>query len=133
MGDEDELEGAGASGGAKSTASSSRPTKATKRKLEAFDVADYLDTHPALLGSTSSSNRLRRRQLETAKLTDQGKLERGEKAAYKELFHRQERAKRLTKVREALELKTNVHGKGQVRKMKEATADAPAQYRWLSE
>merc|ERR1719330_189879 len=125
--DEDELVQSATTADRSSSSSAGRKRK----KLEELDVAQYLDTHPALLGS--KSNRLRQRQLETAKLQDQRTLDRATKSAYKTLFHTQERSKRLCKVREALETKANLRGKGHAIKIPSEDKDAPAQYRWRPE
>merc|ERR1719330_1579862 len=93
--DEDELVQSASTTDSSSSSSSSTGRK--RKKLEELDVAQYLDTHPALLGA--KSNRLRQRQSETAKLEDQRTWERASAVSYKKLFHTQERSKKLGKVR----------------------------------
>jgi len=99
-----------------------------KVDLQRFDVAAHLDTHPALLGR--QANRLRKRQLETKALADPSELEASTTQAYKEVLHRQERQKRLRRVREELELRQLLRQKGPRRKVADATEGRPAQYRW---
>jgi len=99
-----------------------------KKNVDDFDVAGYFDTHPALLGR--KANRLRTKQLQTAKLTDPKERDMASNKAYKELFHLQERSKRLRKVREALELKYQLRGTGRKRKVKDETKDGAAQWKW---
>ncbi|CAE7892134.1 pak1ip1 [Symbiodinium microadriaticum] len=53
------------------------------------------------------------------------------KEAYHELFQLQERAKKLKKVREELELRTNLRKKGVAIQVAEGSKSKPAQYRWL--
>eukprot|EP00439_Symbiodinium_sp_Y106_P074884 s558_g14.t1 len=53
------------------------------------------------------------------------------KEAYHELFQLQERAKKLRKVREELELRTNLRKKGVAIQVAEGSKSKPAQYRWL--
>ncbi|CAE7534136.1 unnamed protein product [Symbiodinium necroappetens] len=55
----------------------------------------------------------------------------GAKEAYHELFQLQERAKKLRKVREELELRTNLRKKGVAIQVAEGSKSKPAQYRWL--
>jgi len=110
------------------TASSSSGGVRIKDKLKSFDVAGYFETHPALLAK--KSNRLRLKQLETHKFADKSELDRAERVAYRELFHRQERTKKLIGVREQLEFRTLMHKKGRKMKVKDATDGHPAIYRW---
>jgi len=109
--------------------SASGTQKARKRrKLEDFDVAAHFDTRPELLGRRS--NRLRMSQLEkgvfaeTSQTSGQG---------YRELFGRQERAKRLTRVREELDLRANLRTKGRRKKESDGGKDKVAVYKWFPE
>lgn len=117
---------------AKSSSSSGpRLAKSKKPNLEDFDVAAHLDTHPALLGR--KANRLTTKQLETARLSEPKDQEMQKRYAYKELYHLQERSKRLTKVRQALEMKNHLRGKGKRQQIKADGKDGPAQYKWKYE
>mmetsp|Transcript_25626 Transcript_25626/g.85562 ORF Transcript_25626/g.85562 Transcript_25626/m.85562 type:complete len:261 (-) Transcript_25626:58-840(-) len=100
-------------------------------KLQDCDVAALLDTHPALLGR--KANRLRRSQLDKVKVQDSTVLKRATKLAYKDLYHRQERAKQLGKVREELELRQHLRTKGRRKKVVDAVDGRPAQYKWAAE
>jgi len=102
-----------------------------KRKLEDFDVAAHLDTHPSLLGR--KANRLRSSQLQKKSLTDEHDLSEETRKAYRELVHRQSRAKNLRKVREELEMRNHLRSKGRRLKVADATDDKPAQYKWFYE
>lgn len=121
--DDDDLEEDNASG-------NSTRCSATKRlkKLKSFNVATHLDTHPELL--KVRANRPRLKQLETKVFADRTSLEAETKQAYKELFARQERAKRLSAVREELELRSHLRGKGKRFKVADAKDGRPAQYKW---
>lgn len=108
--------------------------KKLKRRLKDFDVAAYFDTHPALL--SQKSNRLRLGQLKTEPLVkskSEEAIKDAQISAYKELFGRQERAKKLRRVREELELRANLRTKVRYKKMSEAKDGHPAVYRWNSE
>jgi U3 small nucleolar RNA-associated protein 11 len=98
------------------------------KKLKDFDVAAYFDTHPALLGKRS--NRLRMSQLESQAVAEPSKAN---MAAYKELFARQERVKKLRRVREELDLRANLRGKGRRMKVSDGGKDKVAVYKWLPE
>eukprot|EP00405_Crypthecodinium_cohnii_P014332 CAMPEP_0206454178 /NCGR_PEP_ID=MMETSP0324_2-20121206/20985_1 /ASSEMBLY_ACC=CAM_ASM_000836 /TAXON_ID=2866 /ORGANISM="Crypthecodinium cohnii, Strain Seligo" /LENGTH=276 /DNA_ID=CAMNT_0053924607 /DNA_START=85 /DNA_END=915 /DNA_ORIENTATION=- len=128
--DEDELK---ARGSKASSSSSGKKRKApssssSSARLQDFDVASHLETHPALLGK--SANRLRQSQLERLELKETDEMLEQKRAAYAELRHRQLRAEQLTGVREALELQKHLRGKGQYKKVAEATETSPAQYLW---
>jgi len=117
---------------AKSSASSSTDSKkgAKQRKnLKGFDVASYFDTHPDLLDR--KANRPRLKQLQTASFVDTAEQDAAVKEAYHELVERQERAKKLGKVRAELEQRSNLRTKGRVRKVSEGTKDKPAQFKWM--
>jgi len=95
-------------------------------------VAKYFDTHPALLGR--KANRPRLKQLESRAFADALDTEHSTRQAYRELFARQERVKALKAVREELELKNHLRGKGRKPKMiKKAAKDQPAVYKWKAE
>jgi len=106
----------------------------TKRKrkhkvLQNFDVAAYFDTHPDLL--SQKANRLKLKQLEAKELQDTTEVEKDNVEAYRKLLGLQERSKQLRKVREELELRSQLRGnKGIRRKVCDATATRPAIYRW---
>lgn len=128
----DEEEGSSASS-SKTKASSSASAKGKRKaaSLEEFDVAQYFDTHPALLGR--KSNRLRMKQLQTKALTDQSELLEATTQAYGELFHRQERARKLKVAREELELRKHLREKGRRKKVADAKSGDnghPAIYKW---
>eukprot|EP00931_Biecheleriopsis_adriatica_P076041 TRINITY_DN49796_c0_g1_i1.p1 TRINITY_DN49796_c0_g1~~TRINITY_DN49796_c0_g1_i1.p1 ORF type:complete len:288 (-),score=85.61 TRINITY_DN49796_c0_g1_i1:58-855(-) len=118
----------GAAGGSTSSSSQKR-AKDKKGGLKDFDVAAHFDTHPSLLGR--KANRPRLKQLETDNFLASGAHELAAKEAYHELLERQERAKKLGKVREELELRKNMRTKGRVKKVGEATKDKPAQFKWM--
>lgn len=107
--------------------SSSSSSKSTGKTLKDFNLAEYFDTHPMLL--QRKANRLRLKQLETKLLTQPEPM--AAKEAYHELFQLQERAKKLKKVREELELRTNLRKKGVAIQVAEGSKSKPAQYRWL--
>lgn len=114
-----------------STSSSSTGEGKRNRRLEEIDVAKYFDTHPTML--PKKANRMTTRQLETTHLCRPEIAQRKMKSAYKELFSHQERAKKLTRTREALELRASLRQGGRMRKTKEGTKDSPAQYKWMYE
>jgi U3 small nucleolar RNA-associated protein 11 len=122
--DDDELAAAPAS----SSGAPGAARSGAKRKLSSFNVAAHLDTHESLLGR--KANRPRLEQLEKAAFADPVDKSRETKEAYRELFHRQERAKKLRRVREALELRTDLRGKGKRIMTKAGDKDSCATYRW---
>jgi U3 small nucleolar RNA-associated protein 11 len=99
-----------------------------KKRLEDFNVAAHFDTHPALLGRRS--NRLRLSQLEKGNFEEQSAAN---KEAYRELFHRQERAKKLGRVRQELTLRRDLRSKGKRMKVSDEGKDKPAVYKWFPE
>eukprot|EP00928_Gymnodinium_smaydae_P071701 TRINITY_DN55207_c0_g1_i1.p1 TRINITY_DN55207_c0_g1~~TRINITY_DN55207_c0_g1_i1.p1 ORF type:complete len:278 (-),score=64.33 TRINITY_DN55207_c0_g1_i1:85-858(-) len=117
--DEDDDAGAAAAGARK------------RRKLKDFDVAAHFDTHPALL--KRKANRLRLDQLQTASFADSQAVEQGTRAAYRELLQRQERSKKLGRVREELEQRQHLREKGRRMKIADAKGDRPAEYKWFAE
>jgi U3 small nucleolar RNA-associated protein 11 len=125
----DEDEDAPPSHASSSMATGSTEVRSRKRQtLADYDVAGYFDTHPALIGKRA--NRLRLSQLEKLKLPESSNTD---SSAYKELFSRQERAKRLGHVREELELRQNLRTKGRRMKLKDGGKDNPAAYKWFPE
>mmetsp|Transcript_34835 Transcript_34835/g.97732 ORF Transcript_34835/g.97732 Transcript_34835/m.97732 type:complete len:269 (-) Transcript_34835:22-828(-) len=128
--DEDDLR---AHGRASRSADGARPSGGGKRRqLDGFDVAAHFDTHPLLLGK--KANRPRLQQLAVGTFAERAEVDAGTKASYRELLHRQERAKKLKRVREELELRENLRGKGKRKKASDATEDGkPAVYRWQYE
>lgn len=105
-----------------------QPAFALKRKLQDYDVAAHFDTHPALLGK--KGNRLTLKQLETGKFADPEEMGVGAQQAYRALFGRQERAKKLEKIRTELEMRKHCRGKGKRTKVAEATDTHPAVFKW---
>lgn len=99
-----------------------------KQKLEDFDVAGHFDTHPALLGRRA--NRLRLSQLEKGNFADPAK---GSNEAYRELFARQERAKKLGRVRQELDIRQQLRTKGKRMKVSDAGEKQAAVYKWFPE
>merc|ERR1712203_648038 len=85
---------------------SSSSTPMLSKSLRDFDVAAHFDTHPSLL--SQKANRPRLRQLETGSFADQSVLQGEAREAYRQLYPRQERAKRLACVREELELRKHL-------------------------
>jgi len=138
--EEEEEEGGGPSGGGggsapsrgsgSGTGAASSGARAGRKKSEDFDAAHF-DTHPALL--TRRANRLRLAQLETQSLANRTELMKECKAAYSELLQRQERAKKLRRVREEMELRTHMRQKGRRKKVADAKDGCPAVYRWMPE
>lgn len=128
--DEDEL---GNSAG-HSASSSSAPAVAPsvkvhkKRKLQDYDVAAHFGTHPSLVGKRS--NRLRLEQLEKRAFAEPSNVN---AQAYRELYSRQERAKKLGRVREELELRSHLRTKGKRMKVADGGKDKPAVYKWFPE
>lgn len=122
--DEDPLPAVTSSSSSSSRAAATAGGK--KQKLTDFDVAGYFDTHPSLLGKRA--NRLRLSQLEKASFS-----EAADNQAYKELFSRQERAKKLSRVREELDLRQHLRAKGKRMKVSDAGKDKPASYKWFPE
>lgn len=131
--DDDELEGNRTGRSASSAAAPSRPAaqNGAVSSLKEFDVATYLDTHHSLLGR--KANRPTRKQLETGTFAAQ--TEEGEEAtrrSYRELLHRQERAKKLGQVREQLDQRQDMRGKGKRKKISGGGDDgAPTVYKWF--
>lgn len=105
----------------------------SSRGLKTFDVAAHFDTHPALL--SRKANRLTKQQLETQTFADSDELDLEKRQAYRELLHRQERAQKLGRVREDLERRQHLRGKGRRMKVKDADKekDRPAQNKWFPE
>eukprot|EP00930_Biecheleria_cincta_P082202 TRINITY_DN71979_c0_g1_i1.p1 TRINITY_DN71979_c0_g1~~TRINITY_DN71979_c0_g1_i1.p1 ORF type:complete len:274 (-),score=68.88 TRINITY_DN71979_c0_g1_i1:23-814(-) len=122
--DDDDIAQAGGS-----RSSGSRLGKVKKNTLKNFDLAAHLDTHPDLL--EHKTNRPRLKQLDTFSYSDSAEHDAANKEAYHELLERQERAKKLTKVRMELEQRSNLRQKGRVKKVAEATKDKPAQFQWM--
>jgi len=134
--DDDDLPAASAKPSAGAKPAKGAPTAAAASqggdKLQDFDIAGHLDTHPALL--KRKANRLRRRQLDTASLSaPAGATAAAAQGAYRELLHRSARAKKLGRVREELELRQHLRTKGKKMKVQEASGGKPAQYRWFPE
>lgn len=102
-----------------------------KKKLKDFDVAAFFDTHPALLHR--KANRPRVKQLETTKFADHEEAGEAVQQSYHELIQRQERVKKLKRVRQELELRQHMRGKGKRIKVADAIGDMPAVYRWNPE
>jgi len=118
---------------ARSSDASTAGTASTKKKrkhkaLQDFDVAAYFDTHPELL--SQKANRLKLKQLEAQQLQDTTEVEQDCVEAYRKLLGLQERSKQLRKIREELELRTQLRSNGIRRKVAEATATRPAIWRW---
>mmetsp|Transcript_30129 Transcript_30129/g.48589 ORF Transcript_30129/g.48589 Transcript_30129/m.48589 type:complete len:256 (-) Transcript_30129:70-837(-) len=109
-----------------STSGTQKPRK--KRKLEDFDVAAHFDTRPELLGRRS--NRLRTSQLETGNFAEPSQAS---AQGYRELLSRQERLKRLTRVREELDLRAHLRTKGKRKKVTDGGKDKVAVYKWFPE
>jgi len=126
--DEDEMEQSTATSAASSSASTgtSAVRKGKRKKLEDYDVAAHFGTHQALLGRRS--NRLRLDQLEKGAFADPAKQN---TQAYKDLFGRQERAKKLGRVREEIELRSHLRTKGKRMKVNDGGKDKPASYKWF--
>lgn len=130
--DDDDLAAAPAVRARSSDSSTKRSAIPKKRKMEDFDIAAHLDTRPDML--SQKSNRLRNKQLETYTPKDSAEIERARKHAYKDLEHRQERAKKLGRVRAELELRQTLRGKGTKRKMKDkGEGGTAAVYKWAAE
>eukprot|EP00929_Paragymnodinium_shiwhaense_P108590 TRINITY_DN74904_c0_g1_i1.p1 TRINITY_DN74904_c0_g1~~TRINITY_DN74904_c0_g1_i1.p1 ORF type:complete len:272 (-),score=70.37 TRINITY_DN74904_c0_g1_i1:117-932(-) len=116
----------------KKSSASAPPKTGSKTKLRDFDVAAHLDTHPDLLGK--KANRPRMKQLETGAFAERrGEADFETRQEYKELFHLQQRSKALKRVREELETRKNLRGKGQRVKIAPTTKDAPDTYMWFPE
>lgn len=128
--DDETLAANGPAGSSDATTAGTASTKKKRkqRALQDFDVASYFDTHPELLAQ--KANRLKMRQLQAQKLHDTAEVEQDRVEAYRTLLGLQERAKQLKKVREELELRAQLRGKGIKRKVAEATATRPAIWRW---
>lgn len=133
--DEDELDAC--TGSAKGTASVSSSAPAhgldvgvKSAKLKDVDVAAYFDTHPALL---NKGNRLRKSQLQKGKFQNNSQLSSETKMAYRDLVHVQERAKKLGRVREELDLRQALRKKGVRKKVASKDKDRPAVYKWHTE
>ncbi|GBF94859.1 hypothetical protein Rsub_08031 [Raphidocelis subcapitata] len=110
----------------------------SKAEARDFDPAEFFDTPRELLGR--AYNRPRRAQLESEAAVSApepkaaAKAERRKHAAYKELSQRVERQAALAKLAERLEAgKAVMTGRGRKKKVKGATADAPAVFKWKRE
>jgi len=97
-----------------------------KRKLQDYDVAAHFGTHPSLVGRRS--NRLRLDQLEKGAFTEPSYVN---AQAYRELYSRQERAKKLGRVREELDLRSHLRTKGKRMKVADGGKDKPAVFKWF--
>jgi len=126
--DEDDLQKGSC---ASSSSAPSGKKRSLAKSLQNYDVAAHFDTHPELLGRTS--NRLRKKQLETQAFADAAELSQGSRGNYRKLLHQQERAKRLELVRGELELRHNLRQKGRRRKVADGVDGRPAVYQWLPE
>lgn len=124
--DEDEIARYARGGSSSSTAGQKLPPK-----LKDFAPNAYFDTHPLVLGR--KANRLTTKQLEKLKVHDSPAVAESVQAEYQELLDRQERVKKLRRVREEIELQRHLRGKGKKTKVADATANRPAIYRWAQE
>lgn len=107
----------------------SAKTRKKRRRLEDFDVAAHFDTHPALMGARANRPRLSQLEKSAFAASDQS----DPREAYRELFGRQERAKKLGRVREELDLRNHLRGKGRKMKVSDAGKDQVAVYKWFPE
>jgi U3 small nucleolar RNA-associated protein 11 len=103
-------------------------SKPRRRDLAQYDLAAHFNTHPSLLAK--KSNRLTLKQLESGKFADRKELDRDTHRSYKDLFERQERAKKLARVRGELELRNHLRTKGKRRKVADGENGQPAVYKW---
>jgi len=97
-----------------------------KKRLKDYDVAAHFGTHPALMGKRS--NRPRLDQLEKKSFADPSNTS---AQGYKELYSRQERCKKLGRVREELDLRQHLRTKGKRMKITDSEKDKPAAYKWF--
>lgn len=106
-----------------------------------FDPAEYFDTAPELVDR--AFNRPRKRKLAELELSGAGgdgverrvrkKVERAREGAYAELEERLDRADKLDKLRQHMDLQRALMQKGRRKKVQEASGDAPAVYKWKPE
>eukprot|EP00927_Polykrikos_kofoidii_P073631 TRINITY_DN69652_c0_g1_i1.p1 TRINITY_DN69652_c0_g1~~TRINITY_DN69652_c0_g1_i1.p1 ORF type:complete len:262 (-),score=69.54 TRINITY_DN69652_c0_g1_i1:209-994(-) len=105
-----------------------------KNKLRDVDVAAKLETHPSLLNR--KANRPRLAQLNSVAFgavgANNSEVENAKREAYRELLFKQERVKKLERVRQEIETRANLRKKGRRMKVSAAVKDgAPAAYKWL--
>lgn len=102
------------------------------RSLKEVDVAQLMDTHPDLLAS--AANRPRLSQLKNLEFDTQTDVSKDTQRAYRDLLHRKERSKKLTRVLNHLDLRQNLRTKGKRRKVTTSKKDGPdTQYKWMRE
>lgn len=110
----------------------------SKKEAQNLDVAERLDTHPALLGNRI--NRLRMKDLETKTIDTLDKksmktMVKQKKKMYAELAKRIERERELSVVQHKLEMKRHLTAPGAAtpRKVKNATKKSGPIYKWKFE
>ncbi|OQS01500.1 U3 small nucleolar RNA-associated protein [Achlya hypogyna] len=94
--------------------------------LKSFDAAEHFDTVPELVDR--ASNRLRKRDLESLNLPDV-KVKKSNKL-YQEMSDRLERAQKINRMRQVLDLERNVQAKGKKMKVADGVDGGPAVYKW---
>ncbi|EDO33548.1 predicted protein [Nematostella vectensis] len=105
-----------------------------KKEAKAFDPATHFGTLPELMNRTynrPSIDTLKTSQV-TAPVDEQSlkKIERQRNRQYEELKQRIERKEKMQTLTEKLQLEKHLMGKGPRVKVKDATDDQPAVYRW---
>lgn len=112
--------------------SGAAPTR--RRKLKDLGVLTHPGADPALLRRRLGGP-LRALELEPGALNPSAAIELSHeaRASYRELLQRQERLKRLTNVREELELRRHMRTKGRRTKVADAADGKPASFRWDAE
>lgn len=105
-----------------------------EEEATAFDAATYFDTDPEYVSKAHYRPRkdTLRRQVELPAKT-QKKIERRKERAYRELNERVKREKKLGLLRNHLQLQKSLLGKGRRRKVKDATGNKPALYKWKTQ
>ncbi|OQS03185.1 U3 small nucleolar RNA-associated protein [Thraustotheca clavata] len=95
-------------------------------QVKTFDAAKHFDTVPELVHH--ASNRLRKADLEKIDLPDI-KVKKSNKL-YQEMSDRLERAQKINRMRQVLDLERNVQAKGKKMKISNGVDGGPAVYKW---
>ncbi|KAF0690374.1 Aste57867_18209 [Aphanomyces stellatus] len=98
-----------------------------KDQVRSFDVAKHFDTAPELAGR--ASNRLRKRDLQQLELKDTLNTK-GSSKLYNEMANRMERADKINRMRQHLDLERNVQAKGKKYKVSDGQDGQPPVYKW---
>ncbi|KAG9414136.1 UTP11-like, U3 small nucleolar ribonucleoprotein [Aphanomyces cochlioides] len=97
-------------------------------EVRSFDPAQHFDTLPELVDR--ASNRLRKRDLAQLDLDETLTAAKESSKVYKELANRMERADKINRMRQHLDLERAVQAKGKKVKVADGTDGKPPVYKW---